>query len=68
MTPKNFTIGDRVQHMCGSVGRVTKVTDAVTVDFGKPGYRGEYDEPWFRAYPDGLKIIKACPIPNGERG
>lgn len=59
MTPKDFKIGDSVKHMSGSVGEVTKITNAVHVAFD--GYHGEYDDLWFRTYPEGLKITQQTP-------
>ncbi len=58
MTPENFNTGDKVRHMSGTEGRVTKVDGAgVHVDFGQPGIRGIYDDRWFRMYPSGLEVL-----------
>jgi FKBP-type peptidyl-prolyl cis-trans isomerase 2 len=53
----SFKNGDRVRHSDGREGEVTSVTDTsviVKFDHGKSG--GEYDDLWFRIYPDGLRL------------
>lgn len=59
MKRKDFKVGDKVEHMNKSVGEVTKITDAVHVAFD--GYHGEYDDLWFRTYPEGLKLVQQTP-------
>lgn len=75
MTPQDFKIGDYIKHMNGDTGSVTASSDgkvSVTFDRGKGYWKGEYDELWFRLYPDGLTKIQRpswlAPVTNGDGG
>jgi uncharacterized protein YkvS len=57
---KQFSVGDRVEHMNGNRGTVSEILNdgsvCVKFDSGKD-WRGEYDIGWFIQWPRGLRKL-----------